>query len=572
MKPHKFSTLTDITPIFEFSNLVNSLFDTRFILNSLLLTVMGKMAIPRGAVYIRSTKNDFILVAHKGVHGKTLPPTLNGFSLPKRIVKIGTASRSVREEVSEFSSLGFTSMMPISAGKKSCGLLVLGHRLSGTPFRQSELQLLTSLTNVAASAIEKAKVVERLDTANKRLDQKYQELNTLFDLSKEFSALSESDQVIRLLAFSLMGQIGVNRYAVLLQNNNTIEMPSSRLPGELKLDELASLFELRVPMTLQDIARRKSMARAVTLLSAKEIKVVVPMVSSNVTKGILLLGRKLQSPEYSASDLEFLYSLGNLAIISVENARLFKEAIEKQKMEDELVMAAEIQTGLLPRRIPDILGIEIAATSIASKQVGGDYYDIIERADGTYFIAIGDVSGKGMSAALMMASAQAALRTLAPLDIPLDEIVNRLNKLTFDNAVGGRFITFFLGKLDPKEKGFSFVNAGHNEPVVISSEGKVSRLTSGGLLLGVLPNVPPYKTGTLTLRLGDILCLFTDGVSEAMNKKEEEFTETALINILQSNRNLSAAEIVDRVLNSVQQHAEGVPQSDDITICLLAVR
>ena len=155
---------------------------------------------------------------------------------------------------------------------------------------------------------------------------------------------------------------------------------------------------------------------------------------------------------YSDSDLEFIYSLGNLAIISLENTRLFYEAVEKQKMENELNIARDIQKGLLPRSLPTIPGLELAALNISSKQVGGDYYDVVVLENGTCVIAIGDVSGKGTPASLLMANVQATIRTLVHFNLPLSEMTSLVNRLICDNTGSDKFITFCWGIFDPANK------------------------------------------------------------------------------------------------------------------------
>ncbi len=291
----------------------------------------------------------------------------------------------------------------------------------------------------------------------------------------------------------------------------------------------------------------------------------------NQTKGLILLGEKLRGVSYAKEDLEFLYSLGNLAIISIENARLFQETLEKQRMEDELKIAREIQQGLLPLRLPEMEGFDLAAVNISSKEVGGDYYDVVERSAGKYVIAVGDVSGKGTGAALLMANVQAALRALAPMEYTLPEATARINDLTCSNTGGDKFITFFWGILDVQARTLQYVNAGHNLPFLIRSDGTVERLAEGGIILGMMKTVRPYQEGIVTLRSGDTLFLFTDGVSEAMNPQGEDFTEERLETVVRDLAGRPAREIVAAVRQEIEQYAGGMPQSDDMTMLVFRV-
>ncbi len=180
-------------------------------------------------------------------------------------------------------------------------------------------------------------------------------------------------------------------------------------------------------MVLRDLPKRQLALKG--QLEQLGIEAIVPMQVQNESKGVIGLGRKMSGEEYRKGDLEFLYSLGNLAIISLENARLFQEALEKQRLEDELLIAREIQRNLLPTHLPEIKGFAICAVNIPSKQVGGDYYDIVSLSDSKVVLAIADVSGKGTPASLLMANLQASIRALVPFDLPLAELTRRVNEL-----------------------------------------------------------------------------------------------------------------------------------------------
>jgi sigma-B regulation protein RsbU (phosphoserine phosphatase) len=323
------------------------------------------------------------------------------------------------------------------------------------------------------------------------------------------------------------------------------------------------------PVLIEDLVKDKKVSAAGEQLQQVGVKLVIPMQVQSRTKGLILLGQKLGGGSYSKGDLEFLYSLGNLAIISIENARLFQETLEKQRLEDELKIAREIQQGLLPQKLPQIPGYDLAAVNVSSKQVGGDYYDVLPRSETEYVIAIGDVSGKGTPAALLMANVQAAMRALAPLHDNLPETTARINDITFENTRGDKFITFFWGIVDTKSRKFRFVNAGHNLPFLIRKDGSVMRLSEGGLILGIMKTVQPYKEGLVQLEPGDTLFLFTDGVSEAMNASGEDFTEERLEGLVRSLSDRTARDMIQEVRAALEEFCKGAQQSDDITMLVL---
>jgi sigma-B regulation protein RsbU (phosphoserine phosphatase) len=288
-------------------------------------------------------------------------------------------------------------------------------------------------------------------------------------------------------------------------------------------------------------------------------------------RGLILLGGKLNREEFSAEDFEYLSALGSLAIIALENARLFAEAIEAQRIEDELLIAREIQKGLLPSVLPRISGICVAAANFSSRQVGGDYYDVIALDQDRFIIAIGDVSGKGTPASLLMANLQAAIRALVPLDLPLAELTGRVNRLMCRNTGGNKFVTFFWGCIHQVHRTLRYVNAGHNHPYLFRADGLVERLDRGGMILGVLDSPIPYEEGEVSLGAGDLLVLFTDGVSEAMDPDNTEYGEPRLENVIRAHRHFSPQEIIETVQRDIQEHARGAPQSDDITMMVLSV-
>lgn len=202
-------------------------------------------------------------------------------------------------------------------------------------------------------------------------------------------------------------------------------------------------------------------------------------------------------------------------------------------------------------------------------QVGGDYYDVIQLSDSMFIVSIADVSGKGTPASLLMANLQATLRAFAPIGMPLSEMTARINDIIFENTGLSKFITFFCGLLDTEKHTFTYVNAGHNPPYLIHRNGSFDRLEKGGVLLGIMQTLVPYEKGVVDLMEGDIVFMFTDGVSEAMSVGEEELGEERLEQILRAHRERSTEEIMQIVQQEVRTHAEGTPQSDDITMVII---
>jgi phosphoserine phosphatase RsbU/P len=559
------------TALFEFSKVINSSLDLKFILSHILLTIMGKILSTKGMVLLETGKGRYVVETAKGFPSELQEAQLTIKRIPQSLFYVDKLRISQYPWLASLKKHGVHILLPMFIAERPIGLLGFGERFSGKKLTTMEETYLRSLANISATAVEKSRTVSEIQQVNRKLDRKIQELNTLFDLGKEFGALLDPDKLVRLLVLSLLGQIGVNRYLICLRDGTDMKVAASRLDGPAPQGELLmKLASVKAATCVDDLVVKHDVDLREALL-ALGLRVVVPMQTQGQTKGLVLLGEKLSREVFSPVDLEFLSSLVNLAVISLENARLFQEAIERQKLEDELLIAREIQKGLLPDVIPAIPGIEIAATNISSKQVGGDYYDVLSVDQHRHIIAIGDVSGKGTPAALLMANLQATIRALAPLDLSLSEFTQRVNDLMCRNTGGNKFVTFFWGVIDDRSRTLTYVNAGHNYPILLRSDGTSIRLDKGGMILGVLRTEVPYEQEVTQLKPGDLLVLFTDGVSEAMNKDAVEYGESRLEALLPSVRHCTAQEITDAIYKDVLHHTKGAAQSDDITMMVVKV-
>jgi len=564
-----YQSLFEHRSLFEFSRIINSSLDRKFVLNHILLTIMGKMVSVKGMVLLAEGEDRYRVTLVKGFRPGLAGSEVTIGALPDglfavRHVRVGRFPwiRSFREEGAAF-------ILPMIITDRPIGFLVFGGRYASKPVTEIEETYCRSLANISATAVEKTRMIEELRLVNRHLDLKFQELNTLFDLSKEFGSLLDAEKQARLLVFSLMGQVGIHRYLICLQSGPDMRPVASRIDGPEPQGKLLSeLGQVKRPLLVENLIIRNH-PEVKSVLTDIGMRVVVPMQVQGETRGLILLGEKLTKEPFSSTDLEFLASLGNLAMISLENTRLFREAIEKQRMEDELLIAREIQKGLLPALLPEIPRFSLAADNISSKQVGGDYYDALRLSEHQWVIAIGDVSGKGTPAALLMANLQASIRALVPLGFPLSGLTGRVNDLMCENTGGTKFVTFFWGILDARERTLRYVNAGHNYPMLLYRDGSMRRLDKGGMILGVMKTEIPYEEETVTLDSGDVLVMFTDGVTEAMNRDDQEYGEARLERLLRLHLDASADEMIEEVYKDVVRHAGGAPQSDDITMMVV---
>src|SRR6516165_5015067 len=249
-----------------------------------------------------------------------------------------------------------------------------------------------------------------------------------------------------------------------------------------------------------------------------------------------------------------------------------REMAQRERLNRELEIAREVQEHLFPQRLPPAPGLDYCGECRPAREVGGDYYDFLELSDGRLGIAIGDVSGKGVGAALMIASLEASLRALASVVRDPADLMGRVNSLVCQASAANRYATLFYAEYDPATRRLTYVNAGHNPPVVLRNCGgvcDVMRLETGGPVIGLIPQ--RYQRGMFSLEAGDLVLLFTDGVSESMNIRDEEWGEERLIELAKTCRGLPAREGMTRILTAAQAFAGGAPQHDDMTLVVLRV-
>lgn len=557
----------ELSSLFEFSQTLNSSLNLKAILDNLLFVPMGRMLIGKGMVLLASTKTSCKIATVKGLDESLVNTTFTFTDKPHDVIVIETEDQySKLPQI--FSKYRFKLIIPIKSQNALRGILVLGNKMVPKNFTEDEIHFLSSIGNIAAPAIENAQMFEKLTTLNKRLDQKVQELNTLFEIGNELNRVFDRDDILKRLSFSLMGQMFINQFFVAIKENNHL-MPVYK-KGAVFTDEnvqkcLQTTFaDLKAPLILQSDKDEK-----ISILCSFGVRVIVPMMVQEKISGYIFLGEKLNKTEFSESDVEFLSTLANIAIISLENARLFQETLEKKRLEEELNMAKNIQARLLPSSMPIISRYDVHGYNIPSKSVGGDYFDVIKLNDSEFIFTIADVSGKGMPASLLMSNLQAGLHTLYSEKYTLSEITFRLNNLIFRNTNIEKYITFFISKLNLSENKLQYVNAGHNPPYLFYSDGKYEELTKGGIILGMMENMP-FETGELEIKRGCWLTMFTDGVTEAMSPEEMPFEEFRVIDFFKKEIKTKTSEQINLKLIDVLYNFAGDPtKDDDITILTL---
>jgi sigma-B regulation protein RsbU (phosphoserine phosphatase) len=316
-----------------------------------------------------------------------------------------------------------------------------------------------------------------------------------------------------------------------------------------------------------------------------DAEVLLPLPGRTQLMGVMALGPKRSEQPYSPSDLQMLTLVGTQTGMAIENSELVrtltKEVAQRERMNRELEIAREVQERLFPQSLPQVPGVQLAAACRAAQGVGGDYFDYMLMGDGRLALAVGDVSGKGISAALLMASLRASLRGQTMQGATnLALVVENVNSLLYDSSAANRYATFFFGSYDPTSRLMRYVNAGHNAPVVLRpipeasaahplvERFEVHKLEGGGPVVGMLP-IAHYEQCELQMRSGDLLIAYTDGISEAMNPLEEEWSEESMAEEAMRHASEPAETILNALVAAADHFANGAAQHDDMTLLLM---
>lgn len=546
----------NLTALIEFSKSVNSSLDLDFTLNNLLLSCMGKFLTTRGFVGLFTTER-MVVSKHKGMEAKFL----------SEFPVVTKTDVNWFHRVQQYAGRRGMIAELINSSRGPLGCIGLGRKINEEPYTEEETNFLKTILNIASTAIENSGMIDNLTTLNRSLDSRVNRLGALFELSKEFGTLLEEERIAKLLVYSILGNFLISTYAILHLSDRSIKILQSTIPKRVVLESLTieAILNSNAVLTEADVSTRYPQLAEIGCV------LFIPLLLRSETKGVLLLGQRLDKKVYSSEDIEFINSIASLALVSLENRRLFKEALEKQKLEEELELAKEIQRNLLPKTLPWGDGFEIVAETIPSKYVSGDYYDVITLPDGNLCIAIADVSGKGVPASLLMANVQAFLKSVCKQNLPIGAASALLNDLISENTSDGRFITFFWMYYDSKRRVIRYVNAGHNPPILLRG-GNIHYLDKGGMIFGVMKTLVPYEVQEVELLAGDRIVLFTDGVTEAKNETDEEYSDRRLEKVIVENEKQDANFLLTAVLDDVRAFVKGAEQSDDITILTLRIQ
>ncbi len=388
------------------------------------------------------------------------------------------------------------------------------------------------------------------------------------------------DETLNQVASLVFEAVPAERCVIMLRDEEAeggMKISVARLRGK---DE--TLEEVRISRTVMEevLHNGKSVLTAdaqhdpryasqtIALLGIRSVLAVPLSVNQDDVFGLVYADSPTNEATFTEEHLNILTTLASVGSIRVENARLLEERFERERMERELELATEIQQRFQPSAPPIVDGYEFQGISFSCYEIGGDYYDFIRLHNGKMLIALGDVSGKGTAAALLMSSLHAAIHGQVSARSPLAEIVKSVNLYLSENTPTNRFVTLFIAELNPLDGTFKYINAGHNPPLIGRTNGAVEQLASGGFPLGIMP-LAEYEIGETRLDPGEALVVYSDGVSEAANLKGEEFGMERLSQVISKNLAASASGLRDKVESSLSSFTQTAPAGDDITLVIV---
>lgn len=340
--------------------------------------------------------------------------------------------------------------------------------------------------------------------------------------------------------------------------------------GEIRVSRavMREVVEKQNSVLTSDAQHDPRFASQTMVLQGIRSVLAVPLASKEEVFGLIYADSPVSETMFSEENLKVLTTLASVAAIRVENTKLLENRMERDRMERELALATEIQQKFQPANAPVVPGYDLEGISFPCYEIGGDYYDFIKRDDGRMLIALGDVSGKGTAAALLMSCLHAAIHAQTAAKTPLLDTVNAVNKYLAENTPTNRFVTLFIGELEPDSGTLTFVNCGHNPPLIAHSDGRIEQLGSGGFPLGILP-FASYELGQTRLFNNEALVIYSDGVNETVNPQDEEFGVERLTEVVKDNLSKSAAGMRDRIESALSKFADGAETPDDVTLVIV---
>jgi sigma-B regulation protein RsbU (phosphoserine phosphatase) len=547
--------------------------------NAILHLIMGTVVISKAAVLLfDEDKTELHIGASRGIEDTSIR-----LKLPQLVLKaLHHRSSAIRlsepqnevmqkffeENESTLVDLHSHVWLPLNVKSRFLGVITVSRKFMNQDYEDVDLELLNIISQQLSIALNNFYLIRDLKQTNFQLNRKLLEQETLFDLGIAISSIMEQHELADTILLNAVGLTDASSGFLALYRDGKLEMESSINIAEELQTSYCDFAHSTMQNLEDDCFLDNSDSDEMRQLGIHKL-LMVPVAGQHETQGVIGLADKESRDgidNFVESDVRLLTNFGSQAGVAIENAKFYAESLEKERLERELSVAATIQRNILPDKPPTIENLEIAATTLPSRFVGGDHYDFIQRGN-SYVFTVADVSGKGIPAALLVSTLHATQKALLDTDQSPESLVSKISESIYNSSTSNKFITYFLINYIPEEKRIVTINAGHNPPLIISEDGVLRKLTKGGLVLGLMPKVV-YESEETPIKPGDLLVTFTDGVTEAMDVDDEEYGDERLEALILANRTKSAQEIFDIVMSDVQEFAKGAPQHDDITLVI----
>ena len=404
---------------------------------------------------------------------------------------------------------------------------------------------------------------EQLKQLRRQLLLKQFELDTVLGVAHDMTARDHTvDELYHMLRLTLQGQRNVVQLLLF-----ALEEDGFRMRIALGCD-MAEAEKLTLSQHLIDggVTQPQAVEDLHLPPAWDRYEMVIPILRQKQVAAYVFVGG-LRSDFDRQQLIPFLGSLTNTLIGAVENHRLQAQRVADAAVRKEIEIAQEVQAMLFPRNLPNDGHLAIERSYVPHTEIGGDYYDVVEIDEHRLLLCVADVSGKGVPASLLMSNFQAGLRTLLRQGVELATIVPELNHLLFRNSGGEKFITAFLGIYDRRTRHLHYVNAGHNDPLLITDDAAVQTLKHGTVMLGIMEELPLLRVGEIHVPARSLLLLYTDGLTEVFDAESNEFGEEGVLSVLQRNRYLPLPKLHQELLSSINAFSDHDAQfADDVTI------
>ena len=419
----------------------------------------------------------------------------------------------------------------------------------------------------------------KLQEENKRLRTAIEELSVLNEISTAISSTQPLEKIIDLIVRKCVKHLKVEQGVVMLLDEKDQDKPfhtmirkqdsiANYLPYRLDAQLTGWMLKNKTSLLINDLENDPRFKLMLSEEFPMHSLLSVPLNVKGKMIGLLTVFNKKTSIGFTNNDQRLLGIIAAQSAQIIENARLYIKEQALMRLQEEMRLAYEIQIDLLPKFQPKVTGYQIAGKSIPAKDVGGDYFDFISIDENRLAFCLADISGKGIPAAILMANLQASLRGQAKLDRPCKDCVSFTSDILFHNTAPNKFATLFYGILNSDTHKITYCNAGHNEPFLFYIDNKFKKLSVGGLVVGIVSSYP-FEEATIPILPGELLVLFSDGITEAMNSNEEEFNEERLKEVIITNKSKSPERLIEIILNEVQNFTDNVEQMDDMTIVVI---